>query len=448
MSFGMTRRARIFTVGLISTLTVGLSAHAMTLEEAIRTAVDAHPRVQGAAAGMKAAEADVDIERATFFPTLDVRSSTGYENVNNSTTRTRGARTNGSVDPNVTTIHKEGVITAQQMLFDGLDTWSRTDAAQKRVSAAEFQLADAKEAIGLKAAQAYLEVIRAIETVRLSEENIRHHEKVSEDLKGKAASGAATSADVRQAQNRLFTAKSRTVQARGSVRDANARFIEAVGTPPDRLSDPVDLQSSVSDSADEVIQAAVAANPTLLSAKRTFESRDGDLDAARSSYLPTLSLELSGIRRQDVSGIKGPDTEATALVVMRYNLYRGGRDDARVSKALELKAQSRERESEVRRQVEQQVRTDFSAYQVVRENAPIFREKVAAASAVLDAYQQQFDLGRRSLLDLLDAEDDLYQAKVSLLNAELGTLDAQYRLLADSGALLSSLTTPPQAEMR
>jgi adhesin transport system outer membrane protein len=448
MGFAPQHCARALIAGLVATAACACPAAAMTLEEAVRLAVEAHPKVQGAVAGVRAAEAEIGVERSSFFPVVDIKGAAGHEDVDNSTTRGRAARTNGNEAGNVVTLHKEGAVTAQQVLFDGFDGAARTDAARKRREAAEFQVIDAAENIGLKAAQAYIEVIRTLATVRLAEENLAQHAKVLENVRLKAEIGAAGVADVLQAQNRLIAARTRIVQFRGAVRDADARFVEAVGAPADTLASPSDLSADLADTADAMVRAAVSANPSLIAAQRTFQSRESDEDSARSAFWPTLSLEVSGTRRQDTAGVKDSEIDKSALVVMRYNLFHGGRDQARLRRAAELKAQALQKEAELRRQVEQQVRADYSAYLVMQDNLPILREKLAASTAVVEAYQMQFDIGRRSLIDLLDAKDDLFQARVSLLNAEYGLLDAQYRLLADSGALLPALAVSPTLAAR
>lgn len=420
---------------------------AMTLEEAVAQAIKSHPKVLGANKAAKAADSEISVQRSGFLPSIDFKTAGGSEYVNNSTTRSRAERNTGDPDKNsgVGTVHKEGSVTFVQPVFDGLAAWYGTDSAQRMAASAQFQLLDARDSIALRAVQSFLEVMRTRELMRLTEENVKHHLSTLDKIRDKAEQGAASNADVQQAINRLTGARTRQVQTKGAVRDAESKFFEAIGTAPEALEEP-SKGADVPEELVTVLTEALRNNPTLKAAKEAFESRSSDVGAARSTYWPTLSLEATATRKDDVGGIKGPVMENSILLVGRYNMFKGGRDIARVSKAIEQKHQALEKEAEVRRQLEQQTKLDFSAFEVARDSAPIFEEKVGAATEVLSAYSQQFDLGRRSLLDLLDAEDDLYSAKVSLLNAEFGLMDAKHRILADMGVLLTAFNLPRDGE--
>lgn len=414
-------------------------AVATTLQEAVNIAITGHPVVQGAQAGAKSAAEDVDIEWAGYLPTLDLKGATGYENVNSPSTRVRTDR--GA--PGLKTIHKQTDVTLAQTLFDGFNTSSRVASANKRQEAAGMQVSDAQETVALRVARSYIAVLRSRILLQLGEENITDHQKVFDDISAKAAGGAGSTADVDQARSRLALAKTRLVQARGALREAEAKYREAVGGAPDNLQLPGIVDARVPETAEEVVTASLTHAPAVQAAARTADSKGEDIEASRSTFWPTVSLEAVESRQDDVSGTEGLSLSTTAMLVMRYNLYRGGADLAKTRRALEQESQARMKEAELKRSLESQALTDHSAYEVARENLPTLEKRMKSAADVVGAYKSQFDIGRRSLLDLLDSEDEFYQARSGYVTGKFALMDAIYRLHSSMGGLVRFIGDQP-----
>jgi adhesin transport system outer membrane protein len=174
-------------------------------------------------------------------------------------------------------------------------------------------------------------------------------------------------------------------------------------------------------------------------AEADIETSKAELQGARAGYYPRLDLELGAAANNNLDGIRGGNVDAQALVVLRYNLFRGGGDIAREREAFERIREARSQMAVARRDAEAEARISYNALSTARARVQAFRAQTEAARATRDAYAQQFDLGQRSLLDLLDAENELFITRSNLVTAEYTEVFAIYRVLAVIGDLLMVL---------
>lgn len=423
-------------------LLFAVPASATTLEEAMEIAVNTHPKVLGVIASKKASEEEVKEARSAFFPSLDLRVQAGNDYVNSPATRGRSTRPHtfdGRNTGPVSTLHKEQELAFTQMLFDGFDAWNRTDAAQRRVEVVRYQIHDAREEIGLRAILAYLQVVRSRAVVRFSEENIGKHRNLNDIVKKKVSAGGAGSGALYQTETRLALAKARLVQFSGELRDAESDYLEVIGVMPDELELKNVLLENFPASVDEAIIIAKEGNPAFNAATKTLSALKADHEAAKSPFWPTVNIELTQTRSEDTGGTRGPRMEYQSLLVMRYNLFKGGRDLALKRRALELVSKARQSEAETWRLVEKQMRVDYNALTVMNDKLPLLEKREIASAKSVVTYREQYLIGARSLLNILDVENELFQARIDYVEGLLQHRFAQYRVLATMGRLLKTL---------
>ncbi len=150
-------------------------------------------------------------------------------------------------------------------------------------------------------------------------------------------------------------------------------------------------------------------------------------------------MELAGRRDENSGGVEGPNADFTAKLVMTYNLYRGGGDTARRRQIRALLAEAQQREGEIRRLVGQAIRVSYNAYQIASDRIPVLESHVGSSKRALDAYYEQFNLGERTLLDVLNVENEVFGARSNLVNGQFAVLTGYYRILAATGRLLQTL---------
>ncbi|HEX6144068.1 MAG TPA: TolC family outer membrane protein [Geminicoccaceae bacterium] len=404
---------------------------ALTLEDTVEVALATNPEVGVVAADREAIDQELRQARALYLPSLDLRGAIGPEYTNSPATRARPGDDNSE-----TLIRMESQVTLTQMLFDGFSTRSEVDRQLARIDSAAYRVREAGEFIALDAIEAHLNVLRNEALVELAEQNVIEHQRILGQVGQLERQGGGTIADVRQTEARVAAANSALATAVGNLRDARAIYRSVVGIPPEDLALPDPPVAAVPGGAEAAAADAFVGNPTVRIAEADIEVARAELQGARSGYYPRLDLEMGAGANRDIDGIEGSDVDAQALVVLRYNLFRGGGDIAREREAFARLREAREVLRRAKRAAEEDARVAYNAFLTAQDRADALEAQAVATRSTRDAYAQQFDIGQRSLLDLLDAENELFIARSNLITAQFTELFAVYRVLAATGDLL------------
>jgi adhesin transport system outer membrane protein len=325
------------------------------------------------------------------------------------------------------------------MLFDGFATSSEVERQISRVDSAAYRVQEAAEFVALDAVEAHLEVLRNQILIELARENLNEHDRILGLVRDLEGQGASSIADVRQTEARIASAQTSLATAGGTLRDAEALYISVVGDPPEMLEEPLVPYPAMPESQEAAAAKAAVDSPTVLIANSDIDVAKAELRGSRAGYYPRFDLELGTAANDNLDGVRGGDVEAQALLVLRYNLFRGGADIAREREAFERLREAREVLRQIQRGAEEEARVAYNALVTARARVESLRAAVEAQRATRDVYAQQFDLGQRSLLDLLDAENELFVARSNLTTAEYTEMFGVYRVLAVTGDLLTTL---------
>jgi adhesin transport system outer membrane protein len=411
---------------------------AMSLQEAVSMAISTNPSVGEVSNDRRAIDQELRQGRALYYPQVDARAATGVEWSDNATT-------NADTHPgNSRTLWRnEGSLTLSQLIFDGFFAESEVERQTSRVKSAAYRVQESAEFTGLDATEAYLDTQRHRERVELAANNVAVHRGRLGQVQQRAQAGGGNIADVRQAEARLANAESTLVEVQGNLQDAESNFIKVVGQAPDTLDDvaiPVDAMPADVDAA---ITAAVEASPTVAFARQDIKTAEADVKQQEASLYPDIRLELSTSVNDNVDGRTDTEYDATALVVLRYNLYRGGADTARIREFKWRQAEAIDAMHTQERKVSDDARVSWTAIDVSHSNVEILQREVDAQAKTVAVYKQQFEIGQRGLLDLLDADNDLYLSSDNLITARYAEVFANFRLLATIGALQKTLGITP-----
>jgi adhesin transport system outer membrane protein len=408
---------------------------ATSLEETIEAALGTNPEVGVVQADRSAIDQELRQARAQYLPSVDVRGALGPEYSNNPSTRNRPP----GADSATTLMRYESQLTLSQMLFDGFATESEVERQKARIDSASYRVAEAAEFIALDAVEAHLDVLRNQDLVELARENVAEHRRIFGRVERLEREGGGSIADVRQTEARVASAESALATAIGNLRDAQARYISVVGASPESLEPPLIPLQAVPESGETAAVRASVNSPTVQIANADIDVSQAELQGSRAGYYPRLDLELGTSANRNIDGVSGGDVDAQALLVVRYNLFRGGADVAREREAFERLREAREQLRLVRREAEEEARLAYNAVITARSRVEALRAEADAQRATRDAYAQQFILGQRSLLDLLDAENQLFIARSNLTTAVYAEQFAVYRVLTVLGDLLVTL---------
>lgn len=419
---------------------VGLPIQAQTLEEAVTQTLMTHPKVKEAFHLYQVRQYEQDEAVAGYLPTLDADAGIGYEYTDSPGTRDGGAR----ADKTLT--RRELGLSLRQMLFDGFKTSSNVHRTQAEADAQRYMLLADAENIALRVAEVYLDVLRQTEIVELSRRNLETHEQIFSDIKRRTDSGVGSTADFTQIQGRVARAYSNMTAAENNLRDAQSQFLSLVNDMPGDLRQPQPDANFIPPSLDDALAMAKEQHPTLASATFDVDAARYQHEDAKSGFYPKVNLELDSGWDEDIDGVRGHNNDFTAMVRMRYNLFNGGADVARSRSTSALEMQAKDIHMNAYRQVDEGMRLAWAAYESLGRQKDFLRQHVEASYNTVDAYKKQFSLGNRTLLDVLNTENELFEARRSYINAESDQLLAEYRIMNASGHLLDALrfTQPEQ----
>jgi outer membrane protein, adhesin transport system len=410
---------------------------AMSLREAVAVAIESNPTIGQAIQNREATEFELRQARGLYLPRLDLEASIGGRRYDSPSQRFQNI-SNRTLKPT------EGEVVLTQRLFDGFGREAEVERQASRVDGASFRVLERAEYIALSIAREYTEVLLQQRIVGISSENLAFHRRTLSDIDAGVRSGTLTDADRFQAQERLTAALARVKQAEEDLANARIRFYTYVGL---QIGTPSPLPAlRLPSSLTDAIGKARVQNPQVAMASADIDAAEAQVKAARSKYYPEVLLEGRARAGNDIDAATGHTSDVLGRAVVRWNLFDGGIKNANEQEQIRRASEQRLRLHEVHRQVEELVRTSWERKQRQSELAGILGRQLGEAGKVVGAYQDQFKVGRRSLLDVLDAQNTRFNAAVLTETARYAALFAEYRISAATGTLVASLGLKPPAE--
>lgn len=405
----------------------------MSLRDAVGVGVKTNPEYGVVANNRRATDEELRQARALYLPSVDFRADTGMEYSNDPGTRA------GTGDDSESLYRYETGLTLTQLLFDGWKSHYEEERQSNRVLSASNRVREASELIGLGVIEAYLDVIRQRELLKIAQSNVADHLTLQAQIQDSATAGRTTQADVEQARARVAASRSVEASTREALRVAEASYIEKVGVAPIELVMPQTPANALTKDVEQEVKIALHQSPTIDIFEADVQVAHSETEGSKSEFYPKLDLQVNGRNGHNLGGVEGRDTSASALVVMNWNLYRGGGDTARVREQINREAQAKEQRAKAARGIENDVRQTWARMESAGERARQFSAQADANTEVVKSYKDQFDLNRRTLLDVLDAQNELFVSKSNVINAQFLEMFAVYRLVALKGELMKTL---------
>lgn len=415
---------------------------AMSLQEAARMAVATNPEIKAAQLEASSRQHEIRFAESGYYPKVDAVAGIGRE------------YSHDVYGGSESLTRKEAAIQAEQMLFDGRATRSEVDRQKARQNSAAWTAEAQADDLTMRTAESYLKVLRENELYAVAQESEHNHKNIFDQMQLREQSGVGSQADVDQITGRLALANSNVVTVQSNLVDASTEFNALVGVYPDvgHMQYP-EFKPVLPASLDEAMSLAQSVNPALLSAAADVEAGKAQYEASKSPFWPRVTLEAEHNFSDDAGGLEGDEYSTLVALRMHYNLYRGGADSARKLQTAELMNEAMEIRNDKQRKIMEQLRFSWNAVQAVERQIPYLEQHVESATATREAYYKQFNIGRRTLLDLLNTENELVDARRSLIKARYDMLISQMQLLATVGNLRSTLAvetvvTPKQKQQQ
>jgi len=428
----MTTRTTISYAVLLATSCFSLGAIAQqspgTLKDAVERAILQNPEVKLRFHNLEAAKAERRVAEGAWLPRIDLEMAGGsYETKTPSLASTLGYSGN------------RASLQLRQTLFDGFATLHETRRLSYAQQTAYFDLLSASNQTALEVARAYLDVLRYRELVQLAADNFNSHQEVHDRLSQKVKAGVGRKVDLEQAAGRMALAESNWLTEVSNLHDVSARYQRLVGAVPSQTLSAMEPIGGFLTPGANFLTEAVRRNPDFLAAVATIRGYRSDSEVRRSAYAPTVEFRARQSFETNQSGVTGDFRDTALELVLNYNLYRGGSDKARVNQYVAKLNSAYDLRDKACRDIWQTGEIAFNDSQRLAAQIKLLGQHELSTSKARQAYQQQFDIGQRSLLDLLDTENELYQARRALANAEYDLQLSAVRVLATSGSLLGAL---------
>jgi adhesin transport system outer membrane protein len=405
----------------------------LTLEQAVSMGVITNPEYGVVAASRRATDEELEQGEALFLPSVDMRADTGYEHTDNAATRT------GTGDDTENKWRNLASLTLTQLLFDGWESQFEVKRQEARVRSAAHRVRETAELVGLAIVESYIEVLRQRELLNIVRDNVATHVDILTQIEDGVSAGRSTQADLEQVRARLAQSRATESATRQALRNAESRYLAEVGDMPGNLTLPVAPFDSLSETVETEVEKALSYSPTLDIFEADIEAAFAVAEQSKSEFYPALDFEMNATQGHDINGVDGRDRTASALVVMNWNLYRGGQKSANVREQIHRHQEAKEARSQAARAVQNDVRQTWAGMIAAGEQAEQYAAQAAANVQVVQAYKDQFDLSRRTLLDVLDAQNEWFVSRSSEINSKFVEMVGVYRLLALRGSLFPTL---------
>ncbi len=379
-------------------------AEPLTLDQAFIAAYQFNPSLQAERAKLRAADEQVSLALSHWRPSID-----GTVGVGKNYQYTPSERQFGTSDFAAT--QQNYGVQLTQPLFRGFRTLAETEAAEKRVSAERAQLNAAEQQLFLDSGKAFLDTVRDRKILALDHENEQVLEKKLEETRFRSRLGDQTRTDLHQAESRLARVKVNRFQTQNTLKADEAAFTRLTGLAPEKLTAPVMKAPTIDDEA--IHQQALDKNPAVIAASYAVDAAKADIDLSRGSLLPEVNLVGNASHnRGQASTLPGREDAGQVLVQLTMPLYRSGADYARTRAAEQTATQRRMELEDARHKAVEQAENAIEAYRTAKEALDADISEVEAATDALEGVKIESRVGTRTTLDVLNAEQELLDAKI------------------------------------
>ena len=429
-------RYRMIKSILVLLLLVASPAYAeepTTLTDVVRKAISENPEVQANWYNFLSSNDEQDVARGGYFPRLDLNAGTGWE---------RWSQANRA-DEDFT--RNNVTISLRQMVYDGFATSNEVNRLGYAKLVRYYEVLNASEQVGLEAMRAYLDVLRYRELQKLAADNYGQHLNIFGKIKERVKAGVGREVDWEQAAGRLALSEANQVTESSNLYDVSNRYLRIVGTPPPLLAPHDVLRDGIPPNLQETLELGFQESPAFNAAVENVRAAEAAVAVRKAAFHPKVDLQARQTFSEGMDAIDGRKDETVAEVVLRYNLFAGGSDLAAKRQYLQQLDMAKSLREKACRDLRQTLAIAYNDMQKLTEQLTFLNEHQLSIGKARVAYKDQFDIGQRTLLDLLDTENEYFDARRAYVNASYDYALAHGRTLAGMGRLLKALGVSREA---
>lgn len=423
----------------ISLFATSAFAEPTSMQNVMAVAIDSNPQINQAEMNKQAIEFELEQAKGLYLPRVSLELSAGVRRLENATRRNLGIA-NDELYP------LEAGIRAEQTLVDFGRRHGEKLRQAARVDGAALRVVERSEFIALQSARQYLDVLLQQRVVAAAEDNMTFHNSLVSDLSSGVTAGSISVADLQQAQERAKAASVRVSEAREALQNAKIELLALSGLEVEDVQMPPAMAEKLPVSLSEAVGLTRSRHPKVLEAQADVDAANAEAKKEKGDIFPTIGLEFSGRVGEDIDAFRGETTDLLGRVVLRWDIFNGGINQAKYQEMIRRASESRFRLHETERNAEADTRRAWNSRET---QTAVFRDLVDQSKStdeLLLSYREQFSVGRRSLLDVLDAQNTRFNVQVRAETARFSEMFAVYQILASTNSLLEAFNlTAPEA---
>ncbi len=429
--------------GLCTFLTTEVSA--LSLKESISEAIETNPVVQERLSNFRSTQQDLDIAKSEWLPSLDYRATIGRNNGGDIFKSNPGKEWKQNAS-DASYANYTNSLKLTQNIFNGFSTTSKIDYQEARILASANHYVENVNDIAFQMSGAYIDVLRSYQLLQNAKDAVAINQKIYEDVQSLYDQGLTTKSEMTKIYAALALAKSNLVVQQNNTIDREFRFKRVLGRDVDvrELSLPA-LDILMPSDIDEASKLAIENNPSLIVSHYNTKAAEALYVQKKSKYYPSVDIEAEQLLdNHSKSHGKGAPYESVddrqrIMLVLNWNLFNGLADQADIQKSRSEINREVETHKDLKRQTIEGLSLSWSAYELLGEQLKDLYNYYDYSKDTLESYQSEYEMGRRTLLDLLSAQNDLISSKSQIINAQMDKLFAQYRILDAMGLLVKSV---------
>ena len=420
-------------------LLTSINIHAETLKNSVAESINTHPLVVERLKNYRALQQELRAAEAGFYPKLDLEFSTGVnsslDSLSNTTTFADSNFSNNYGG------YKSALVLTQN-LFSGFETKYSVASKEAKILSAAYSYMSVANTIALDMALAYVDVLRYDELLKVSIKNKKISEYIYKSVANRYDSAKTSFSEIKRVESALFLASSESAQSVKKLRDAEFRFRNILGRMPDITAmKRVDFKIPVATNLQEATQYAINNNPLLMMSHYNIKDAQFIHKKLQSNYFPKVNLELRQ-NYNDVDTIniyEQPDDRFQARFSLKYNFYNGGADSAQKQRSISVIGQEVAKRRAIKRDIIESLDRAWNSYELSKEQSINLQKYRANSEKTLKFFQKEYLSSRRSILELLDAQKDVFYANRLYVDSKYDGLIARYKILDSMGLLVSTL---------
>lgn len=423
-----------------ATCLFSINANALTLKETLNEVLETNPVVQERLKNLNETREDLNIAKSEWLPSLDYRGTIGRNNSGDLKDSGNSSFNHTVRDSSYS--HYTNSLKLTQNIFNGFSTTEKINYQEARVFGAAYHYLENANDIAFNMTQAYIDLLRSYQLLQNAKDNVVINKKIYEDVQSLYDQGLTTKSEMTKIYASLSLANSNLVVQQNNTMDKEFKFKRLYGRSVNvgTLEVPK-LDLAMPESKQRATMIAIQNNPSMIVSSYNIKGAQALYREKKSKFMPTVDIEAEQVFNDYTkeNGFDSADDRQRIYAVLNWNLFKGGAHSADLQKSRSTINKEIELQRDLKRQTIEGLELSWSAYEMLGKQLTELYKYYEYSQETLSSYQSEYEMGRRTLLDLLSAQNDLISSKAQIINAQMDKLFAQYRILDAMGMLVSSV---------